>query len=250
MTVLTLKQLSAQRNQRPILNNLELSLKAGELLAIVGPNGAGKSTLLQYLAGVLPIETGHLKIQQQSTRHWNATTFARHLSYLPQLSRLTFPLTVQEVVRLGGLAHEWTEQQWQAKTQQSLEQWKLLDFAERDVRFLSGGEQQRIQLARSWLQMQGKDSAIWLLDEPFSALDLRHQQLALNNIQQLKQLGKSIVLVVHDLNFARHCADKVLLIKQGKKVIEGAPTEVLTEHWVREAFSVQVCLEQGFLRWW
>lgn len=250
MALLELQQLQVQRSSQQLLTNINLQLQQGEVLAVVGPNGAGKSTLLQHIAGMQPITSGQLLIQQQSTHTWQALQFARTISFLPQLTRLTFPLSVREVIRLGGLAHQWPQKIWQQQVESSIEQWQLQDLAARDVRFLSGGEQQRVQLARTWLQMQADSCQLWLLDEPFSALDLRHQALAFKHIQQMQQQGKSIVLVVHDLNFARHCSDRVLLLQQGKVVAEGAAEAVLTAAQVSQVFAVNIELQQGYLQWW
>lgn len=250
MALLELQSLQVQQARRYLLKDIDLHINAGEVLAVVGPNGAGKSTLLQHLAGVQQITSGRLLIQQQDVQQWSAQKYAQHLSFLPQLSRLTFPLSVREVIRLGGLAHQWSHKVWQHHVEESITSWDLADFAQRDVRYLSGGEQQRVQLARTWLQMQAESCQLWLLDEPFSALDLRHQALALQHIQQLKQQGKSTVLVVHDLNFARHCADRVLLLQQGEVAAVGVATEVLTAERVSEVFALPTQLIHGHLQWW
>lgn len=250
MAILELQNLQVQQAGRYLLHNIDLRVNAGEVLAVAGPNGAGKSTLLQHLAGVQPITAGQLLIQQQSAATWQAQQFAQHISFLPQLTHLTFPLTVREVVRLGGLAHQWPHQRWQQQVENSIAAWDLQDLIERDVRYLSGGEQQRVQLARTWLQLQSEQCELWLLDEPFSALDLRHQALALQHMQQLKQQGKSIIIVVHDLNFARHCADRVLLLEQGKKVALGAAKDVLTAEQVSQVFALEAQLQNDYLCWW
>lgn len=250
MTLLELQQLQVQQAGRYLLKDIDLQLKTGEVLALVGPNGAGKSTLLQRLAGVQPVHSGKLLIQQQDTQSWAAQEFARQVSFLPQLSQVSFSLTVQEVVRLGGLVHQWPHKLWQQKVQESIVAWDLQGLARRDVRYLSGGEQQRVQLARTWLQLQGEQCNLWILDEPFSALDLRHQALALKQIQKLKEQEKSIVVVVHDLNLARHCADRVLLLEQGKKVALGAAKEVLTAERVSKVFALEAQLHNDYLCWW
>lgn len=250
MSVLALQNLSVHRGHNTLLENISLQLNAGELLVIAGPNGAGKSTLLQHLAGVMPIEQGKLSIQQRNVSTWQAKEWAQHVSFLPQLSRLSFPLTVREVVQLGSLATELTHQKLGELSEQALKRWQLMEFAERDVRRLSGGEQQRVQLARSWLQLQAEHCHIWLLDEPFSALDLCYQKQCLEQIQILKQQGKAIVLIVHDLNFARHCADRVLLLQRGRMVSVGSAAEVLTAERVSQTFLVDTYLEGNNLHWW
>lgn len=250
MNLVELQKLTVLQGTRAVLDSINLQVNAGEMIAVVGPNGAGKSTLLQHLAGISPITQGQLSVQQQATATWQSQEWAQHVSFLPQLSRLTFPLTVQEVVRLGGLSAAVTQQQLNQLTVQALAQWQLQDFASRDVRKLSGGEQQRVQLARTWLQLQAPSCQLWLLDEPFSALDLRHQQQCLQHIKTAKQQGKGIIIVVHDLNFARHCADRVVMLKQGQLVASGQAAEVLSAQQVSEVFEVATQLQGEHLFWW
>ena len=153
MKLLQVEQLSLVR-QQPVLQNISFDIGMGELVMLVGPNGAGKSSLVQSVAGVLPITAGKLSINQQDPSAWTAKEWARHISYLPQSNPVNFSLTVPEVVRLGGLAHEFYGTQLTELSQQAQQLWQLDEFAQREVRRLSGGEQQRCHLARSWLQMQ------------------------------------------------------------------------------------------------
>lgn len=250
MTLLTAHQLGQQRSQKTLLHNISLTLHAGEIVAVVGPNGAGKSTLLHSLAGILPITQGSLTIGAQSVQGWQARDWAQAISFLPQLSAVPFSLTVLEVVQLGGFAAGLAGQRLQAASTQALEHWQLSAFANANMQQLSGGEQQRVQLARTWLQLQAPSCQLWLLDEPFSALDLGYQQQCLAHIQSMQKQGKSIVMVVHDLNFARQCADRVLLLQQGEMVAFGSAKEVLNAQQVSEVFASATRLENGQLVWW
>jgi len=127
--------------------------------------------------------------------------------------------------------------------------WEIDYLAKRDVRLLSGGEQQRCQLARSWVQVQQEGSELWLLDEPLSALDLRHQQQCMAVVRQLTAQGKTVVIVVHDLNLARHHADRVVLMGCGRVVADGNPQAVLTAEQVAETFRLDIQLDGNYLNW-
>lgn len=249
MTLLQTSGLTVHRAGADILSNISVRVDAGELIMLVGPNGAGKSTLLQRLAGIAPLSSGTVQLLGQSTERWRNADWAARVTYLPQLSPLGFPLTVREVVQLGGLAHHQSVVSLRQQVQEALQRWDIDWLASRDVRLLSGGEQQRCQLARSWLQMQAPASHLWLLDEPLSALDLRHQQQCLQQIRALTAQGRSVLMVVHDLNLARRLADRVLLLCCGQLVADGPAREVLTAARVSEVFGVSTRLEGDYLQW-
>lgn len=235
-------------NAAPILHDLSLTLEAGELCMLVGPNGAGKSTLLQHLAGLRP-SAASLWFAGENTQHWQPEHWARRVSYLTQLSTLNFPLTVSELIGLGALTQSLSPADQQALLAQALQLWQLQPFAARDVRLLSGGEQQRVQLARTWLQLQAPNAKLWLLDEPLSALDLRYQVQCLAQLRAQCQQGKTVLMVAHDLNLARRYADRVLVLDQGRLVADGEAKAVLSAQCVSRVFGVQTVLEGDYLHW-
>lgn len=239
----------AQCGTHPILQQIQLNFVEPQLVMLVGPNGAGKSTLIQHLAGIQQNPALLVSWHSQATDHFTAKDWAKRVSFLPQLSHTGFALTVAEVVELGAFAQNWNKAQRQERLQQALVLWELVGFAQRDMRTLSGGEQQRVHLARCWLQIQAEDCQGWLLDEPFSALDLRHQALCLQEMKRLVRLGKTIVLVVHDLNLARTHAERVILMQQGKIVADGQAKVVLNAKQVATSFELPVSLEGNYLRW-
>lgn len=249
MSLLQTRNLSVERGGAAIVDDINLDIQAGELVMLVGPNGAGKSTLLQRLAGVQPPSRGSIHLQGQATAEWRHQDWAQTLAYLPQLSPLNFPLSVREVVQLGALPHSHSVVTLRRQVQEALERWDIHWLAERDVRLLSGGEQQRCQLARSWLQMQAAPSRLWLLDEPLSALDLRHQQQCLQQLRDVASAGKAVLMVAHDLNLARRHADRVLLLCCGRLVAEGKPREVLTAAQVTQVFGAHTQLDGDWLHW-
>lgn len=247
--MMTLDQLGLSKGNTPILQNISARLPAGQLTMLVGPNGAGKSTLLSLLAGLSLPSSGRLQFAGDDTRHWARQRWAQQVTLVPQLSQMGFPLSVREVVELGGLAHATSVVQLREATRQALADWDIGYLADKEVRLLSGGEQQRTQLARSWIQIQQPGSWLWLLDEPLSALDLRHQRQCLERVRQLQASGKSILMVVHDLNLALRYADRVLMLCCGELVADGPPDQVLTAERVSQVFQVETRLSQGYLHW-
>ncbi|GGY38840.1 hemin import ATP-binding protein HmuV [Bacterioplanes sanyensis] len=244
--VMQLHNIGVNRGAVAIVDGIELSVRRGEILMLLGPNGAGKSTLLQVMAGLESPSRGELKLDGEQPQHWSRQQWANTVSFLPQLSALSFPLTVAEVVALGSLNQQSVVHERQA-LQQALQYWDIDYLAQQQVRWLSGGEQQRVQLARSWLQAQ--QGQLWLLDEPLSALDLRHQKQCLQLARDYASAGKAVVMVIHDLNLAWQCADRVALLCCGRLMAQGTPEQVLKESLLSEVFEVPVSTVGGVIRW-
>ena len=247
--MMELSHIGLTKGKAAILRDIKTRIAPGQLTMLVGPNGAGKSTLLSILAGLtLPTE-GHVTLAGEATSGWARERWARAVTLVPQLSQMGFPLTVREVVELGGLAHSQSVVQLREATRHALNDWDIHYLAGQEVRLLSGGEQQRTQLARSWIQVQQPDTHFWLLDEPLSALDLRHQRQCLQLVQQLKAQNTGVVMVVHDLNLALRYADHVMMLCCGELVAEGTPQQVLTAERVSQVFQVDTQLTEAGLSW-
>ena len=242
-----LQQIGVDRGSVAIVDDVSLPVLAGKVTMLLGPNGAGKSTLLKVMAGLETPARGQIELQQDNPLSWSRQRWAANVSFLPQLSALSFPLTVKEVVALGAMAQGNSVREQRHQLQQALQLWDIDYLAEQQVRWLSGGEQQRVQLARSWLQAQ--HGQLWLLDEPLSALDLRHQQQCLQRAREYVQQGRAVVMVIHDLNLAWQCADYVALLCCGRLVCAGEPTDVLTSECLTDVFQVPVEVERGVVRW-
>ncbi|HEJ9094766.1 TPA: heme ABC transporter ATP-binding protein [Serratia odorifera] len=225
---LTAQQLRYTLGKRRIVNDVSLNIASGEMVAIIGPNGAGKSTLMRLLTGYLQPSCGECLLLDQPLEHWQPTSLAKVRAVMRQHSSLAFPFSVQDVIAMGRAPHG--RRDMQQALQQVMQQTDCLSLAQRDYRQLSGGEQQRVQLARVLAQLwQATPSPRWLfLDEPTSALDLYHQQHTLRLLRSLtRQQPLAVCCVLHDLNLAALYADRILLMHQGHLVASGSPTEVL-----------------------
>jgi iron complex transport system ATP-binding protein len=236
--VMTLNQLNLSRNGKQVLQNISGELKGGKIIALLGPNGAGKSTLIKSMARLLECD-GNIQLHGKALANFSAEQLAQNLAYLPQHSQLEFPLEVEEVLSLATLPFSLTRLQQRQQVKQVISDWNIGSLAQKDFRQLSGGEQQRCQIARTYLQlsnMQGQ--GIWLLDEPASSLDLEHQQQLQKICRKAANEGHCVVIVLHDLNQAYSIADDVWLLEDGHIKAQGPAQEVMTESLISQVFKV------------
>jgi iron complex transport system ATP-binding protein len=210
-----------------ILDGVDLDVRGGEVLAIVGPNGAGKSTLLGILAGDLAPTTGEVTWEDgQPLASIKLTELARRRAVLLQDTFVTFPFSVDDVVRMGRNPWRGTdlEADDDAIVAQSMSQTEVAHLGERLYPTLSGGERARVALARVLAQRP----ALAQPDEPTAALDIRHQEAVLELARSLATQGDAVAVVLHDLSLAAAWSDRVAILSEGRVAGVGAPAEVLT----------------------
>ena len=239
VTSLQIQILTVNYGERTVLKNISLDIHAGEVVALIGPNGAGKTTLVKSLSGVLRPKSGSARIGEQDLYQLSSAQRARVLAVVPQARNLPEAFSVWETVLIGRTPYlGWLGQPSPKDIERS--RWALrrtgtADFAERRMGELSGGEQQRVLLARALAQ----DTPILLLDEPTAHLDLRHQSLILNLVRELAQEQQlAVLMVLHDLNLVALYADRVALLVEGHLRALGTPVEVITPARLMEAYDV------------
>ena len=239
MSELTSTHLSLAYDNAHIIHDLSLTLPDGKITALVGPNGCGKSTLLRGISRLLKPRGGSIVLHGQDI--WKVPTkeLAKQLGILPQGPVAPEGLTVHELVAQGRYPHQSWFQQWSAEderiTREALEITHITDFADRPVDTLSGGQRQRAWIAMTLAQ----DSDLILLDEPTTFLDLSYQIEVLDLLHDLNiERGKTVVMVLHDLNHACRYADMLVAMHNGQITAQGAPDEVVTEALVREVFGI------------
>nr|WP_165970088.1 ABC transporter ATP-binding protein [Nonomuraea terrae] len=224
---------------RLIVDGLDLGIEAGTVTTIIGPNGCGKSTLLRALGRLLKPQGGEVLLDGKRIDKTPTREVAKVLGMLPQAPTAPEGLTVADLVARGRHPHQTWYRQWSSDDEgavaAALDMTGLADLAERPLDELSGGQRQR-----AWISMalaQGTD--LLLLDEPTTFLDLAHQVEVLELVRHLHQeAGRTVVMVLHDLNLAARYADRLVAMRAGKVISSGTPHEVLTEGLLREVFEL------------
>lgn len=236
-------RLSAQNLQlgydsATIIPNLELAIPAGQITTLVGPNGCGKSTLLRGLARLLKPKTGNVLLDGAAIHTVSTKELAKQLGILPQSPIAPEGLTVHELVAQGRYPHQGWFQQWSAEderiTQEALDITNIAEFADRPMDTLSGGQRQRAWIAMALAQ----ETEILLLDEPTTFLDLAYQIEVLDLLVELNKRGRTIVMVLHDLNHACRYAHHLVAMRSGEIQAQGQPTDVMSEEMVRNVFQL------------
>ncbi|MGF1540842.1 MAG: ABC transporter ATP-binding protein [Pleurocapsa sp.] len=234
------KQLTLAYEGVPIVRNLDLAIPAGKITVLVGANGCGKSTLLRGLARLLKPKSGKVYLDGKEISRLKSKTIAQKLAMLTQSPIAPEGLTVRDLAAMGRYPYQNWLQQWskedEEKIQEALSITTMTELSERALDSLSGGQRQR-----AWIAMiLAQDTDILLLDEPTTYLDLAHQVELLDLLQQLHETkGKTIVMVLHDLNLACRYADYLVAIQQGKVYAMGTPKQVMTEEMVQEVFNLE-----------
>jgi iron complex transport system ATP-binding protein len=232
-TELSLDSVTVRYGDRAVLHDVSIAIPAGQRVALLGPNGSGKTTLLRTLAGILAPERG----QVAPITGLRRAEAARLVCFLPQEEHWEFPFTVEQVVGCGRYA--WAESLFfeseadRAAVAGALASVGMEEFRERPITELSGGERRRAMLARALAQ--GADAL--LLDEPTTALDLKHRRAILD---AFGALGGTLVFSTHDLDAAAAACERLVMLSEGSIVADGTPEEVLTEARIREVFGVAV----------
>lgn len=241
--VLNVSELNVSIAGRELLDRVGFSLRSGELVTIVGRNGAGKSTLLKHVSGELRSQ-GDIRVFGQQLAGQDLRTLARRRAVLAQQTSLHFGYEVGEVVLLGRIPHQPRQLETDEDRQlarASLARVGLEHMARRNYLTLSGGEQQRVHLARVLAQLAGVNGdRLLLLDEPTSSLDIAYQHAVLRLARELGKEQVGVLSVLHDLNLSAQYADRVLVLADGRVTAFGTPREVLTPEVIGAAFGHEV----------
>jgi iron complex transport system ATP-binding protein len=212
---------------RPALDGVAMDVPEGSMYAVLGPNGSGKSTLVRAILGSIPLSSGRALLDGRPVASWTRKERARAVGVVPQNETIAFPLTVREMVAmgrypwLGALGAERDADREAVK--RALDQCDIADLARRDVTTLSGGEFQRVRIARALAQ----EPRVLVLDEPTASLDIHHEMAILELLKAFAEQGMTVVLVTHGLDLAGRFADRILLLSAGHVAAAGPPGEVL-----------------------
>jgi iron complex transport system ATP-binding protein len=235
---LAARSLSVTLAGRLVLNDVSLALSSGHLVALVGPNGAGKTTLLRTLAGLVP-SVGTIEIGGAALSSLSLRDRARRFAYLPQGHIVHWPLPARDIVALGRYPHGATDparltpKDTEAVVR-AMQATDVVEFSERSVTELSGGERSRVALAR----VLAVEAPVILADEPTASLDPRHQFDVMKSLRASADKGVLVIVVTHDLGLAARFADTVLVLSEGRLVSQGTPAEALSEKIMGDVFRI------------
>ena len=230
MSLLSVRSLSVSLRGREVLRDVSFTVGAGELVGLIGPNGAGKTTLMRAALGLIPCGGS------SSLAGMRPAARARHTAWMPQSREIAWPVSVEDLVRLGRMPHgaRGTVADRTA-VEAALARMDLLRFRSRTATRLSGGEQARALIARALAQ----EAPLLMADEPTAGLDPEHQIATLDTFAALAREGRGVILSLHDLGLAaRHCT-RLILLAEGTILADGPPSEVLTDGLMARAFRIR-----------
>jgi len=236
--LLTAQDVNVTLGGRAVLKQVSLSLSSGHLVALVGPNGAGKTTLLRALAGLVASD-GAIHVGGEALSSLTLRERALRFAYLPQGHIVHWPLPVRDIVALGRYPHGATDPARLTPKDteavlRAMQATDVVEFAERRVTELSGGERSRVALAR----VLAVEAPVVLADEPTASLDPRHQIDVMKNLRHAADNGALVIVVTHDLGLAARFADTVLVLSEGRLVSQGGPVEALSEQVMADVFRI------------
>lgn len=238
------------------LNGVSVSARAGEVVAVLGPNGSGKSTLMRVMSGELAPRRGQVLQDDRPLGAWPRRELAAHRAVLPQSTAISFPFRALQVVLLGRSPHAGASSRADDLEVATLamRETEVTHLADRVYPTLSGGEQQRVQMARVlaqiWPSGPADGARYLLLDEPTSSLDIAHQHSVLETARRFAGRGMGVLVVLHDLNLAAIYADRLCVLKAGRLVLDGPPAQVLTPETVHDVFDLSVTVIHHPTRGW
>ncbi len=223
-----------------ILKGLNFQIAEGDFVGIIGKNGAGKSTLLKSLRGFLPLTGGSVELCGQNVAELSQRQLARSIAYLQQQVELTFDYTVRDVVMAGRYPYKkWWQQQSDEDNliaRACMKYTDVLDMAERPIRALSGGQRQRVLLAKVLAQQ----TPVLFLDEPAAGLDLFYQEEIFRFCRELSYRGRTVIMVVHELNLAARYCNRLMLIREGQILADDVPNKVLTDELLSKGYGTAI----------
>ena len=241
--MIQLKGLSKSFGKKPVVENVSLTIEPKKITSFIGPNGAGKSTLLSMVSRLLDADTGEVLLDQANVKKMKSNEFAKRVAILKQANHLNIRLTVRELVSFGR--YPYSKGRLNAEDEkfvdQALEYMNLMDMQDKFLDELSGGQKQRAFIS----MVIAQDTEYILLDEPLNNLDMKHSVQIMKILRKLvDELGKTVVIVLHDINFASVYSDRIVALKDGRLVKDGPTHEIINSEALREVYDMHIPVQE------
>ncbi|MEH6989252.1 iron ABC transporter ATP-binding protein [Cytobacillus firmus] len=241
--MIEIKGLTKQFGKKPVVEDVTVTIVQGTITSFIGPNGAGKSTLLSMVSRLLEADTGEVLLDQNNVKKWKSSDFAKRVSILKQANYLNVRLTVRELVSFGR--YPYSKGRLSAADEkfvdQAIEYMNLADMENKYLDELSGGQKQRAFIA----MVIAQDTDYILLDEPLNNLDMKHSVQIMKILRKLvDELGKTVVIVLHDINFASVYSDRIVALKNGRLMKNGPTSEIINSDVLREIYDMDIPIQE------
>ncbi|ARF17212.1 ABC transporter ATP-binding protein [Sporosarcina ureae] len=241
--MIQVRELTKFYGKKAVVEKVSVNIHRGKITSFIGPNGAGKSTLLSMVSRLMDADTGEVLLDKSKVKSMKSNDFAKRVAILKQSNFMNVKLTIRELVSFGRFPHckGRLREEDERMVDQALEYMGLIDMQEAYLDELSGGQRQRAFIAMTIAQ----DTDYILLDEPLNNLDMKHSVQIMKILRQLvDDLGKTVVIVLHDINFASVYSDRIVALKNGKVVKDGITNEIITSDSLREIYDMEIPIQQ------
>lgn len=240
--MIEVKNVSKSYGGKPVIEDVSIRISKGKVTSFIGPNGAGKSTLLSMISRLLAKDSGQVLIEGKEVSSWKSADLAKKISILKQSNHINLRLTVRELVSFGRFPYsqgKLTKEDWQ-QVDEAIAYMDLVDLQAKYLDELSGGQNQRAFIA----MVIAQDTEYILLDEPLNNLDMKHSVQIMKVLRRLvEELGKTVVLVIHDINFASCYSDYIVALKDGKVVKEGSTETIIDNAVLHDIYDMDIPIE-------
>jgi len=241
--MIQVKEISKFFGKKPVIQNVSVDVAPGKITSFIGPNGAGKSTLLSMVSRLLNADTGEVLLDKSDVRRWKSDDFAKRVSILKQSNYMNVRLTIRELVSFGRFPYSKgnLKQEDEQKVDEAIEYMNLVDMQHNYLDELSGGQRQRAFIA----MVIAQDTDYILLDEPLNNLDMKHSVQIMKILRKLvDELGKTVVIVLHDINFASVYSDHIVALKDGRVVKNGPTNDIINSDALKEIYDMDIPVQE------
>ncbi|WP_433956750.1 iron ABC transporter ATP-binding protein [Cytobacillus horneckiae] len=241
--MIEIKGLTKRFSKKPVVEDVTVTIEPGTITSFIGPNGAGKSTLLSMVSRLLEADTGEVLLDQTNVKKWKSDEFAKRVSILKQANYINVRLTIRDLVEFGRYPYSKgrLKEEDEKFVDQAIEYMNLTDMQDKFLDELSGGQKQRAFIA----MVIAQDTDYVLLDEPLNNLDMKHSVQIMKILRKLvDELGKTVIIVLHDINFASVYSDRIVALKDGKVVKNGPTNDIINSDALRQIYDMDIPIQE------